>query len=461
VPKFHCPRCRDHWYGYSSVPCDEELARLIKEGLWYTGNKDKMPQGTYKQGMFVPGDYKASDAGEKASTKGLTQKGKLPRLKSSYKKSGSSGTQESQWNREGSDKSKRKKKITFKLEDSASDGSSTDLIADGSVSSVGSRGKNGSSLGKEGRGSGGLGGGSRAGNVVGRLGDGVNEEDRGLGGGRLGKGGVLNNGKDEHFNGKTGKFGAPLNSGRDHQLSSSNNSSGAADKTSLSLGLASHNNKNFDGPGNISFSQGNSKNLYGERDLSGHSGEEEFGLSGDLKTSAHSHDQSGRSDRLSTTTDNSSLTSQPGGDGRRHRDNKIKNVENEEGTKSGGSGVITSSAKSSNEGGGALVDHGKRVRKPGGYMKAVSPTSSEWGDHLHARSFISSSIHSRSGSISSMSGVKGRGGGMGDSLLGREKEKDSLPPIIPRIIGTDDYLSAWRPKITRAWTFSYFSVPAD
>ena len=39
IPKFHCPRCRDHWYGISAFPCDEELARLIREGKWYTGKE--------------------------------------------------------------------------------------------------------------------------------------------------------------------------------------------------------------------------------------------------------------------------------------------------------------------------------------------------------------------------------------------------------------------------------------
>ncbi len=44
LPKFHCPRCRDHWYGVSAFPCDEELARLIREGKWYTGKEGNHPQ---------------------------------------------------------------------------------------------------------------------------------------------------------------------------------------------------------------------------------------------------------------------------------------------------------------------------------------------------------------------------------------------------------------------------------
>lgn len=44
IPKFHCPRCRDHWYGISAYPCDEELARLIREGKWYTGKEGNLTQ---------------------------------------------------------------------------------------------------------------------------------------------------------------------------------------------------------------------------------------------------------------------------------------------------------------------------------------------------------------------------------------------------------------------------------
>lgn len=44
------------------------------------------------------------------------------------------------------------------------------------------------------------------------------------------------------------------------------------------------------------------------------------------------------------------------------------------------------------------TDHGKRIRKNGDYMRAVNSTSSEWGDPLHARSFLSSTAASLRGS---------------------------------------------------------------
>lgn len=51
MPKFHCPRCRDHYYGLTPYPCDEELARLIREGLWRTGETTS-PDKSIRRGMM-------------------------------------------------------------------------------------------------------------------------------------------------------------------------------------------------------------------------------------------------------------------------------------------------------------------------------------------------------------------------------------------------------------------------
>ena len=100
----------------------------------------------------------------------------------------------------------------------------------------------------------------------------------------------------------------------------------------------------------------------------------------------------------------------------------------------------------------ALSDHGKNVRKGVGYMRAVSPTSSEWGDPHHGRSFISSTATSRTGSTSNL-------------LRDLEREKDeehtskSLPAIVPQIkkkqplMDFSDLMGGF--QLTRAWTFSY------
>lgn len=99
------------------------------------------------------------------------------------------------------------------------------------------------------------------------------------------------------------------------------------------------------------------------------------------------------------------------------------------------------------------TDHGKRVRKSGGYMRAVSPTSSEWGDPLHARSFISSTAASQMGSTSDLD----------LRTLGSSESPDPadgnrfLPPIVHPIPPPPPVSIHFMtgPDITRPWTFSY------
>ena len=91
-------------------------------------------------------------------------------------------------------------------------------------------------------------------------------------------------------------------------------------------------------------------------------------------------------------------------------------------------------------------DHGKHVRKAVSYMRAVSPTQSDWGDPMHARSYISSTVtSSRTGSTT--------------NLLRDKEEELTLPPIVPHIRKKDPMfdLSSMMAGIqfTRAWTFSY------
>ena len=95
-------------------------------------------------------------------------------------------------------------------------------------------------------------------------------------------------------------------------------------------------------------------------------------------------------------------------------------------------------------------DHGKNVRKAVSYMRAVSPSQSDWGDPMHARSYISSTAtSSRAGSTSNL-------------LRDEEEEVEeelTLPPIVPPItnkkpaIDLSDLIGGI--QLTRAWTFSY------
>ena len=75
----------------------------------------------------------------------------------------------------------------------------------------------------------------------------------------------------------------------------------------------------------------------------------------------------------------------------------------------------------------AMSDHGKNVRKGIGYMRAVSPTSSEWGDPHHGRSFTSSTATSRTGSTSNL---------LRD--LEREKDEEPTSKSLPAILKSVD-----------------------
>ena len=87
-------------------------------------------------------------------------------------------------------------------------------------------------------------------------------------------------------------------------------------------------------------------------------------------------------------------------------------------------------------------DYGKKVRKPGGYMRASSPTGSEWDDPAHARPFASSTAaSSHSGSTS--------------NLL-KDKLPSSLPPIKHKRKPVADFYECGF-EITPPWRFSYFS----
>lgn len=98
-------------------------------------------------------------------------------------------------------------------------------------------------------------------------------------------------------------------------------------------------------------------------------------------------------------------------------------------------------------------DHGKNVRKGVGYMRAVSPTSSEWGDPHHGRSYISSTATSRTGSTSNLLRDVDRDDG------DEESSSKSLPTVVPEIkkqqplMDFSDLMDGFR--LTRAWTFSY------
>ena len=164
IPKFHCPRCRDHWYGITPFPCDEELARLIREGLWYTGKGDPSDSTRTSRG----GKFRRPVSGRKEFGSTSSDSLNLSDAKKRGRRGrGGDGSQDDPFSLAAEDgnetKRKSKKRITFKLDNSDEDdayngGSVGDL--DGLGSGRRGRGKwldgdNDDGSGREGYGTGG------------------------------------------------------------------------------------------------------------------------------------------------------------------------------------------------------------------------------------------------------------------------------------------------------------------
>lgn len=477
IPKFHCPRCRDHWYGVSSFPCDEELARLIREGLWYTGNKPKGDVKKMKQNMFIPSETQTSSKDRKGSGHlSSSQRAKLPKLKHDMnsRKGRGAGMRGWEWNRgDNEEKTKRKKMITFQLEESFSEGS-LDLDLNDSTLAGGRRsgsGENqlwnsGGGSGNDGSGDGRSGGGDGMwrGERGGGEGGGSQEVWRGLSGvdmmgprhgmlqdsktvgspaGKEGTGGLGsedNEGHLVHVQLSRGRHAGHLSQEDSRKR---NMSDTLIKRTGLhrELGNGSSETDSADGYGST-----RSKT---QPDVPKQS-------SGSLQDNTSSSPRGqGREQTMGDTIGEDITSAMDASIHAQGSQNSIKSLR-------GRCNKTESSSEDESSGGESTTssrpsDHGKKVRKPGGYMRAVSPSSSEWGDRLHARSFISSSIHSRSDSVSLASG-KGEGNEVSASL--DADSKTLLPPIVPRIIGPppEDEFLGWRPNITRAWTFSYFNA---
>ena len=443
IPRFHCPRCRDHWYGLTPFPCDEELARLIREGLWYTGEK-----GNAKLLKEETKSTRCRSASVKDEFKSLSS-GSLPlNLKNKRKTLRAQNSRDNFETWQGAvdpAKKKGKKHITFKLD--AEDGSNSDRKSglldsgDGSGQSRASTGliDSGSSNLESGGGllkSIGSGGGASTGlgeeedklntarpstksrgshfgaHSEGQSGDsdGSGVDTGGTSGNRHLKGGKMKDGKDGFGEGtnSTGMFGKDHLGARNLKNRKIENGSGRS---------------NSDGSTNLNIDGSTSSGLG----------------TGSGKWASHSG---------SATSSGMDSQRQVGG----VSDGFGRNVHHTS-SQQGSLTNLSSSSKVQRSGDhkGALgrEDHGKNVRKAVSYMRAVSPTHSDWGDPMHARSYISSTVtSSQTGSTS--------------NLLRDKEGEQTLPPIVPPIRKKDPMtdLSSMMAGIqfTRAWTFSYHNA---
>ena len=408
---------------------------MRREGLWSLGKDGSKKLNSYGGGKTL---RPVSSHKEYNTLSSDSSAVKLPKLRGKKGNGDEDDKSRGGVGGEGDPSKKKKKRITFKLGDESQPGSSgpSSVNLDGDSDLRGGRGQRSkdSALGNGGR------DGTMDGSDTGKGGD-VGGRGSGVGGAD-GLGGQSGSGYDKDGD-KSGRRGQNDDSGGDGSGLYSGVGSG---ESSLRGGRSSKGNVGQKGGQNIGEDGLNHGNLNSSRldGRDGKSGADGFGRSGYDVTGKSSSDGNG----IGTQSGHGV---REGGMGHgKSTDGKNKNMG---GGLDSSSQVSRAGSKGSGSRRGSLAtsDHGKNVRKGGGYMRAVSPTSSEWGDPHHGRSFISSTATSRTGSTSNL-------------LRDLDKNKDddrptsrSLPALVPQIKKKQPLFSDLMGgfQFTRAWTFSY------
>ena len=418
IPKFHCPRCRDHWYGVTPFPCDDELARLIREGLWYTGKGEagKIARGKKSEVQSgIPG-------GDGRSGSPMMELGNDSEQNKNHHILKGKGGMREPWEMEKRNGGKKsKKRITFKLDDQNEDGSG--LLDDKGDGDLNSRQTSGSSelTGSEISGSGQIG---------------------------LGKNGIASNtstsdrANESLYNHLPSSTRSVANKD-DGGLEAENSGFlvGSGSNSSLTRGQRRRGRGGKGGKSSTNLlktpSRGDGEGTGREKreKESGGSGIDDVGM-GLANALANQENQ------MNKTLDHTQA-----------KDTSIKfnydstNMSGQKDSSSNGDKFEQESLRhdsqtSDQKSEAAGPDYGKKVRKAGGYMRASSPTGSEWGDPSHARPYASSTTaSSHTGST--------------HNLL---KDKSAtLPPIIKTIRKPMVDFTDCGFEITPPWRYSYFS----
>ena len=458
IPQFHCPRCRDHWYGISDLPCDEELARMRREGLWLQEKDGNKRLNSYGGGKTL---RPVSSHREYNTLSSDSSKVKLPKIRHKKEDDSENDKLRGLVGVNDPSKKKRKKRISFQLGNDSQPGSSgpsaVALDGDDLVGKRGRRSENHDSLGKDGVGSGDRlldedklrkGGRDRAGGN-----DGLGEGDGGSG--RYGSGGDGEDGGKSKLGRKsqdgreegTGLFGG-LDKDSNGSLLQKGQPSKGGHVGALKAGVGQNDGEN----GNL----GTKYNSATSGGLSSGNGDSNVGRGGaDGYNSGLSRSGKLAHDGIDTNGMKSGHDVSGSGMGMGHGKSMDGKNKGTDGGLDSSSQVSRAGSKGSGSRRGSLgmsSDHGKGVRKGVGYMRAVSPTSSEWGDPHHGRSFISSTATSRTGSTSNLLRDL-------DTSKDEEPTSRSLPAIVPQIkkkqplMDFSDLMGGF--QLTRAWTFSY------
>ncbi|XP_019857997.1 PREDICTED: protein qua-1-like [Amphimedon queenslandica] len=454
IPDFHCPRCRDHWYGISAFPCDEELARLIREGKWYIG-KDK---GKAEGGANAGNRERSKE--DKEMTSGSSDSLSLP----SIQKRKGTGFQINKSEHhidfvspEAREKKKKKQRISFKLdhedENFGNNSSNTSLEgADGNRRRYGGKNEQYSNGGyRDGQvnGNGEYEGATRNGEpkasdvnsgssatLLSRV-DG--SDGQGFG---SGKRDGLNDTEDGLGKGRRKRRGGNDGSSSDLEdgLLQGSSRNGGNSKSALKSGTGAGGND-----------ENGSRGKNGSR-LSSDDGSGQWGRGGNKNREGNGHGATGSNDGSGSSNGDGSTTGKQG-----------EGVDGGRGRNNGRQGDSLSSSQrgshSSLHGGGSQHwgsrDKERELVKGKGYMRASSPSQSDWADPTHARIWASNTASSSRVSLASSTTHKHN---KDEDSMGEGKgRKITLPPIINKKrenpFGDLSFMEGF--ELTRAFTFSY------
>lgn len=464
IPKFHCPRCRDHWYGLSSFPCDDELARLIREGKWYTGKEgNDIKQGSNGKAGNLKSD--TSSSAINASNSSTRLPGIRKRVGTGISR-GNSDRNMDFINPHAKDKNKKSRRISFKLDGNSdndlTNSGSSGLLQDESGSKQrlnrGTRGGSGgynegdSQSGYKSGNDQGDGDGDRSGAGHIESSSSASDVNSGSSTTLLRNGAESKGNKDQWRNSSSNdklKGYGGIDGSNKKDLSLTNNKGGKGRK----IGSGSNDGGGLAGSGKEQFGKGRSTNgmegydrnngsSLSDGDSKTGGGDREIGL-----MSGHTGNDSGSG----LHKDGGTTVDEGKGEGWKRNRNGGQSSHNSSRRGSRSSSLNGGSQRWSDYGDGEggndkRSGKGRDLVAGKGYMRASSPSQTEWGDPTHAKAWLSNTASSSRVSLTNQSHKDNT-----------DVEEIFLPPIKnppKNPFSSLDFMDGF--NLTRAFSFSYY-----
>ena len=447
VPKFHCPRCRDHYYGLTPYPCDEELARLIREGLWRTGEATS-PDKSIRRGMMRTSLSETNIQKNKKSNSSKdmesSSKIKLPPLNTNNSNMTSShdaihGNKDGSISATGGHNKKRTKKISFALDNDY--GGASPSTSEASLTSR----DDGSNIGRKRR----IGDDRKKGSLGANKGSltGLNDTSDAGSNSSLDRYRMAGHQKKSDNQSSTSKLidSQTKDGGHSESLSASGSNKDATSTRNVASGLDDETG-NTKGKGlggtNTDASRNSSTMLIDEATMTDSAADcsNGAGTGSSSRNTANGSGSTRDDGNASAGSKYGNKSSEATDSGNRKKCNVV-NCQN--------------NSNSFNKSSAADDDGSSKKKAPPGYMRAASPSQSEWADPTHAKKWINNVAPPHptfrynndntddyddefSGQV-----FKPRGWHLQKRSTAKPEPKDD-PLLLP--VG---------PKFTRAFTFSY------